>query len=273
MVDVLLDTRRTELLPSVEQPHRVALMALPGIEVKDEKGYPIRNVRLAMHTDNLGIFLSALSSSPELASLKIEGRVITEEQFEELKRHPVYRFYMSGRVQRARQTSTLDVLIYLLPRDLNVDQQEASRLLELPFSPPTLSREVGFRTGFFEARKLVEKWQREGNVNTFLPQFGGVNELTIGSDSLSQRELEEVTARIARRFQDEQAALLNQASVNLNSLINLSSASLYQPLVLSKFSSKEKIEFSSFYSQRKENLNNKEDYLYGKTEKEFLKNY
>jgi len=191
------------------------------------------------------ILLSSLASLPQLPLLRIEGREITDQQFEELKRHRVYQFYMNGRVQRARLSNQQDALVYLLPRDLNFDQHEAGRLLELPFSPTTLSGELGFKTVYFNARELVDRWQREGEVNYFLPQLGGVNEFKIGSDSLSQRELEEIAARIARRFQDEQTVLLNTANVNLNSLTNLTNASSYQSLIVSKFPTQNNINFSN----------------------------
>lgn len=246
MTDILLEPRRSDFLASAEQPHNTVLVALPTVDVPNinEVSVSVKKVRLAMHTDNMRILLSALSYSPKLPQLRIEGRIISDQQFEELKRHPVYQFYMNSRLQRASSSDQQDVLVCLFPDNLGVDQQEASRLLELPFSPSTLSSKLGFRTGYFDARKLVEKWQTKGAVNDFLPQFGGVNEFRIGSDSLSTHELEQEAARIARRFQDEQALLLSAALIKLNPLINLSSAGLYNPLILSKFPSKDNINFS-----------------------------
>ena len=136
MVDVLTNLRRTDILNSSELPHSTALVALPTVEVPDiDEEFRSRRVRLAMHTDNIRILLSALASLPQLPLLRIEGREITDLQFEELKRHRVYQFYMNGRVQRARFSNQQDVLVYLLPRDLNFDQHEAGRLLEYMRAP------------------------------------------------------------------------------------------------------------------------------------------
>lgn len=281
MTDVLTNLRRTDILNSSELPRSTALVSLPTVEVPDiDEEFRSRRVRLIMHTDNMRILLSALASLPQFPLLRIEGRKITDQQFEELKRHRVYQFYMNGRVQRARFSNQQDVLVYLLPRDLNFDQNEAGRLLELPFSPSTLSGELGFKTFYFNARELVDRWQREGAVNDFLPQLGGVNEFKIGSDSLSQRELEEIAARIARRFQDEQTVLFNTANVNLNSLTNLTNASSYQPLIVSKFPTQNNIKFSdSLFPRIKDKviINNKID-LFPKqplinNEKIFTKKY
>jgi len=190
MVDTLTDSR-SDFLPSSEVPRSTALVVLPTVEVPDinnDENIRTLDLRLAMHTDNMRVLLSALASLPQLPSLRIEGREIKGLQFEELKRHPVYQFYMNGRLQRTRFSNQQDALVYLLPRDLSIDQQETGRLLDLPFSPSTLSEELGFRTFYFKASELVERWRREGAVNDFLPQLGGVNEFRIGSDSLSQRE-------------------------------------------------------------------------------------
>lgn len=247
MVDILLDSRKADLLASSELPRNTALVALPAVELSEEKdqNFPTRRVRLAMHTDNMRILLSALASLPELPFLRVEGREMSDHQSDSLMSHSVYRFYMSGRLQRARFSDQQDALVYLFPDDLNLNQQDVGRLADLPFSPSTLSRELGFKTVYFDARELVERWEREGAVNAFLPQLGGVNEFKIGSDSLSQRQLEEIAARIARRFQDEQGVLLNTATVNLNALTKLSNASLYQSLVMFKIPTNDKISFSN----------------------------
>ena len=238
MVDALPTYRVDERLRSSEKPSKTGVLSLPVVEIP---GYGVGEVRLAMHTDNLGILISALSDSPYLTSLKIEGRVITDEQFEKLGRDPVYRFYMSGRLLRVSQSDTIDNLVYTMPGDLNIDHRRATRLLNSSFSPSTLANDVGFKTGYYEAKDLVHKWQKTIRVNEFLPQFGGVNELSIGSDSLTQQELDEEIARITERFVIAQTKYFNPGFKNLVSLPGiqkLSSSSSNSYISLSSFPNK-----------------------------------
>lgn len=259
MVDVLLDLKTPgELLASAEQPRHTVLVTLPMVEINNDEDTSRKGaIKLAMHTDNLQILLRTLSTLPQLPLLKIEGRVISYQQIEELKQHPVYRFYMEGRIQRATISNRADAFVYLLPRNLRLDPLEAASFLELPFSPSTLSSDLGFKTGYYSAEHLVMRWKNgQATVNDFLPQFGGINEFSVGSEVLSLQELGEVASRISEAIQSAQGGLLSTASVSLNSLISMSQASSYQPLIISTFSPDRYLKFINTNMETK-NLNEK----------------
>ncbi len=66
-----------------------------------------------MHTDNLSALLRILSHLPDLPDLKIEGRIIDADQFEKLGQNPCYRFFMNGRIQRAKISETMETIVCL----------------------------------------------------------------------------------------------------------------------------------------------------------------
>ncbi len=95
-------------------------------------------------------------------------------------------------------------MFVFFPAGLGIDAEEIRKLRGLSFTPKSLSESIGFKTGYFPAQDMIEKWKRgEMTVNDFLPQLGGMNEFKIGSDTLSSEELERVAAKITKGIQEE----------------------------------------------------------------------
>ncbi len=217
---VSLETRLVSDIPySPEQPCNVTLVVLPETEIPLAEQY----VRLAMHTDNIRGLLEVLRSLPntDRSLLQIEGRVLTDEEFARLSQHRVYRFFMSGRLQRVSFSEQAEILAYVLPRDFDISTEEASRLVTLPFSPSSLARNLGFKTGYYDADVLVEQWLASGNPNRFIPMLGACNEFNIGSDILSGHRLEEIAAKIRSSLAEAQTWVSQPWPSSLARLANI----------------------------------------------------
>lgn len=111
------DVRRREALPSLETPRNTILVQLPLVNEK---------VRLGMHTDSIGTLLktfrgSAVDNQDLLDQIRIEGRVLTDLQEEQLESFPVYQFYMKGRISRGEQL--------VLPDSIGFTPEKMARLL------------------------------------------------------------------------------------------------------------------------------------------------
>ena len=188
----ILSSNTSELTHSLEKSKNTALVVLP--EVLD-------GIRLGMHTDTTLNLLKALNELDR--DLKIEGRVLTREQENELWNHPIYRFFMQSRMVRVKSEEQAEFVAFATPNDLGLDEDEVSQLIGLTFSPTTLSRALNYHVGFFDARQLVEMWKATGNTDEFLPIFGGTNEFVIGSDTIPEEALGKIAQALAEKIHDQ----------------------------------------------------------------------
>ena len=204
---------KAETSPNLEVPRNTTLVKLPAINDW---------IRLGMHTDSTRTLLRTLNSEPQLDQVKIEGRVLTQEQERRLEESQEYQFYMSGRAQRGRFT---------MPDSLRFTPEQIASLLQGRFSPDSLGRKIGHKVGYFNAKALVDQWIRDGNPNKLLPIIGGVNEFSIGSDTLSQEQLASMSSRLLQAFVDQEASKL---SAPIQSFSNSYGSNSYSLSYLSK---------------------------------------
>lgn len=208
-------------VPSVpEKPRNVQVVNLPDISAGE------RTVKLGMHTDTILTLLRTLESLPDKDALKIEGRVLTPGQRAKLENSRAYRFFLSSRLARAAKGRVAVVF----ERDLNASPEETSSWLQGSFSPSSLTDEVGYEVGYFSAADLAERWVMSGRPNDLLPLVGGVNQFSIGSDTLSPVRLAEIQDALQRAFREqEQGRVLpsvNQTLSNTYSSLLISSLPL-----------------------------------------------
>lgn len=211
---------RTELPHSLEKPRHTSTVRLPDIIAGDAI------VKLGMHTDSTLTLLRTLSELPpgEASQVRIEGRILTLEQKDLLQRHPAYRFFMSSRLVR----SSTGELSLALPTDLNARNENMSAWLQNEFSPSSLASEIGYKVGYFDAQTLVANWLALGRPNDLLPLIGGINQFTIGSDTLPQQTLDRIKALLEEAFveQERQTRIPNIPKSSPFTLITLQSLNL-----------------------------------------------
>ncbi len=196
MPEVSEITEGKEISASFETPRETSLVVLPPIKTGTE-GF---NIRLGMHTDSMGTLLRFLRQLPDSDQLKIEGRVLSDDQRKALEEAPIYRFYMLGRYERGQFT---------VASSLGFTPEQIVGLVNSGFSPSSLGQEIGYKTGYFNAKELVEKWVEDGyRTNQFLPIMGGVNEFHIGSDTLTSERIAEITGLFHEAFTEQESTFL-----------------------------------------------------------------
>lgn len=203
------------LKPVTANPRSKAEVVLPDLS-EDFIG-----VKLGMHTDTLGSLLRFLNGLQweGITAILIEGRVITPSQWQSLKVHPVYRFYISSRFDRRG-----DAIV--VPNNIEINEAEVNALARSPFTPQSLSDVVGFATGFFDVSDILRVWGGSINSSNFLlPQLGGCNQFFIGSPLLGRLELEALSRRITRHLNEQEiSSQVNLLGGNLSynwSIINI----------------------------------------------------
>ena len=159
-----------------------------------------------MHTDTIKTFLSALHDLQQVGQLKIEGRVPSEQQRESLEKSPTYQFYMQSRLIRSA---------VVVPSSLGLTPESVAGLVQSGFSPSSLEEQIGYKTGYFNAGELVDRFLQRG-PNALLPIIGGVNEFYIGSDNLSQEELSEISRKLFRAFEEQERGFLQAGGRSFN---------------------------------------------------------
>ncbi len=241
-------SRTTEADFSPERPVNCVLVELPSVEVGTTR------IRLSMHTDNINGLFRVLGNLPpdQLDKLRIQGRTITDSQMQELAKHPVYRFFLSGRLTRSN-IGDQDLLAYLMPDNLGIPNEQVIKLIQGRFSPDTLSEEIGFKTVWYDARSLVSK--RIEGANFFLPYLGAINEFEIGSDQLSNVELSEIARQIHSQLTNEQYNVLNRRSTTVTTP-GFQSINLSNP-----FPENEILVFSKFINEIKPNKEKSENFF------------
>jgi hypothetical protein len=210
---------KVEIPYSPEKPRNVEPVALPNIDVRG------KTIRLGMHTDSILTLLKTLGNQPDLDQLKVEGRVLTPEQGKSLANDPTYLFYLSGRTTRATGEQGY---IFLLPKNMNLKQEEVAALLQTPFTPAVLSKKIGYKTGYYSAKSLISELQSSGNVAKLLPIIGATNEFNIGSDTLNTERLSEISQEIMQAFKDQEALILQAmlSSKIINTFMNYNLGSI-----------------------------------------------
>lgn len=223
---------------SLELPRNRHLVTFPPIqsELSDF------GVRLGMHTDSILTLLGTLRGLPDLDQLKVEGRVLNNAQEKALEASQKYRLYMSSRVIRGE---------LLVSQSVRLTPEGIAEATQSRFSPSSLAREIGYRVGYFNAKKLIDEWVAQGTPNTFLSRFGGVNEFYIGSDTLTPQRLAQISVILHQAFVEWEriflgaggrasslpTSLIGFTPYNMNSLKN----SLRTNLIESKIDSKKYI--------------------------------
>lgn len=191
-----------ETQPAHEIPQRTTSVELPFVSIPDS----LLQIRLGMHTDTIGIFLRTLHALPNVDQLRVETRDLTPEQEKLLLMHPVYEFYLKSRINRAG---------VIFPTSLRLSEDNVSMLAQSAFTPSALSDELGFTTKYVSAASLVQDWENGKTPNDFLTILGGLNMFSIGSDTLSQEDLENAKREIDNAFRrEESVAGIIQALAN-----------------------------------------------------------
>lgn len=67
---------------------------------------------------------------------------------------------------------------------------------------------------------MVDQWLNDGDVNRLLPILGGVNEFRIGSDTLTQARLVEISRLLFQAFVDQEDSKLQFSSSQKNPIIS-----------------------------------------------------
>lgn len=219
---------------TLDDPANTALVVLP--EVTDHRERPLHGIRLSMHTDTILNLLRILHGL-DMPGLKIEGRVINSNQFDHLRSHPTFRFYMQGRMERFDGGNNPEIIALVTPKDLDLAEDEVGRLIALTFSPRSLMDEIRHQVGFYSVQDLLRRWETGAPGGDFEPLFGGCNEFRIGSDTADEPELSALAVEISRQLRSMDAnigqiplSLFNPTSPRLNSIANI-----YQIQPLSKY--------------------------------------
>ncbi len=254
----IIDRRVFNPTFTAEQPLRSALVTLPIIELQN------RQIRLGMHTDTLTNLMRTLASRSDLPNLLIQVRILTPDQWIKLSSHPACRFFMNGRLARIQQQNQEEVISCLVPNDINLTADQASDLLELPFSPETLTDELGFEYGFCRASLLQKIWLDTGNVNNLLPYLGGCNEFLIGSNQLNPEQLRQIADNISVRLKAQDAHYLNSSgqigALNIPLLTNKLYSSQYNALSINPKKDDDLFSISKIFKDRDfYNINPKKD--------------
>lgn len=188
-----------ELPTPLEKPRNVAVLRLPEITVANQR------ILLGMHTDTINNLISFFKQLPERNELKVEGRILTRDQWEKLRRHPIYRFFMEGRIIRA-QGSTGIIPAFIAPQDSGLSPEQMVGLMGASYSPTSLQDELGFRSGYFAVPNLI---RLAANPNDYLPLFGGCNEIIIASDTLDSSQLAKLSTRITGYLLEKDTDIAN----------------------------------------------------------------
>lgn len=184
--------QETSLIRERERPRQVQVFSLPEITVNGRK------IRLGMHTDTIINFIKFLRSSPKAVDLEIEVRKISSDQYERLQKNPLYRFYLSSRIQRVRFNEIDEEVIGLVfPGNIGFSLRDAIDQIKKPFTPRSLADDYGFKSTWLTSRYLIGLSETQ-TPNALLPLLGGCNEFYIGSNSLKPEELKELASEMQK---------------------------------------------------------------------------
>jgi len=186
---------------SLEKPKRTSLVVFPTVREDGKK------IRTGLHTDRIGNVMEYLRrlSREERQALRIEGRVLDENQWLRLQDDPVYKFFLNGRWERVQRRDQEKVLRLLLPKGLALTHEDVLRLAQLAYSPVTSAATIGYQVGYFSADDMYNFWYRgDNNANDLKPILGGCNEFSIGSDTFSPVKLKSIAVGLEKVFIDNE---------------------------------------------------------------------
>lgn len=164
-----------------------------------------RYFRNSMHTDTLKVFASTIRElKPQIREeLFVEGRVIDESTWKELRKHPAYNFFYRNRSYRRGSSHREKTIRLLMPKTSKVTEEQVRRYGGLDFKPSSLSRRFGFGIGWYPASFLLTKVNCDYFYNSLAPFLSGVNQFRIGSDRLKPGVLWMVGIRMMMDFEHE----------------------------------------------------------------------
>jgi len=191
-----------DMRPTPEQPRNTVLLTLPEFDIYGQK------TRLGMHTDTFSNFIRAVGSLG-IRDLQVQGRVLTPEQLTALQNNKAYQFFMNGRLQRVDIGQQAPVLSFLYPKDLTIGEDDAHRMMGMPFSPTTLAGELGYQVGYYNVQDLVQAIRQGESPNAYLPILAGSNEFQLGSNTLTRHQLEQLAQFISQRLLEMDQNLLS----------------------------------------------------------------
>lgn len=184
------DIRTIDMPPAKEVPRTVATVVLPEIE---DPTFEV-GLRLGMHTDSINTLLKTLYTNPLSRELKIEGRILTPEQEEQLHQNPKFSFYMGSRSFRGS---------LFFRSELGIDATQVAGLVTSTFEPASLAEEVGYKTGFIDASHFIDAFLK-GRPNDLVGVIGGVNQFRIGSDTLTSEQLAEIVESLRNAWTEQE---------------------------------------------------------------------
>ncbi|KKQ42397.1 MAG: hypothetical protein US60_C0018G0006 [Microgenomates group bacterium GW2011_GWC1_37_8] len=204
MIDILLpgpsseETCELSFIPETEPKNR-ATVSLPYIEILDKK------ISLVFHADTLLNLVRTLGGFVcEGIDFKINVRLLTPEQWEEVQESPRYRLFMEGRWNRSTYLeSDLPSFSFVSRTGIDLSDDEIRNYLQEPQDPTTIREEDGlvYSTGFRNIKDLLESFYSLGQP--VLQQYlGGCTQFEIGSDTLSEDVLMKIGQRLTQKLAD-----------------------------------------------------------------------
>lgn len=174
-----------EQLVSLEVPKNTSIVDLGD-----------RSVNLGVHTDTFYSLLRNLRLTND-GSLKLEGRILAPEERKALESDRQYQFLLKARVTKITTDSGIIVPAYLIPKGLGLSQAEVNLFLKEPFTPSSLMKKIKYKSGFYDVSHMLEQWNK-GQLPTLdlFPLISGCNQFRIGSNTLTDEELEAIASTI-----------------------------------------------------------------------------
>lgn len=194
----------------LERPERVAPVKLPLIEYYGGK------IRYGMHTDMIQtLFYSLLRMNEKVKnSLYIQGRIPNRKQWDKLESHPVYEFFLRGRLWRSDHEEQVEAyskmknpsktkLSIFLPKG-KVTREQAKNYSKMEYTPDTkLDGLEDLKTAWFKVDFLCKLYGIEtDSPNAFIPLFGGFNGFSVGSNELVPGLITKASLYLVREFED-----------------------------------------------------------------------
>lgn len=204
----LTEGEKPEIL--LRAPEKVAPVKFPLI------GEGNRKIRYGMHMDMLSCFIQTLRSLKEKtkSELYIQGRIPNEKQWAKLENHPVYEFFLNGRLDRSKQKGQEEILkkmdpikpsIFniLIPKG-KLTAAEAKNYSRMDYNPDTIL--VGLesmKSGYYRTSFLCELYDLSKGNLAFYPLFAGFNGFSVGSNDLPSGLVMKASLYIIKEFEDD----------------------------------------------------------------------
>lgn len=200
-----LGQEHSELPVDKEAPKYTSIVRMPpigkigGVEVSTP-----------MHTRPTWAMLNFLRGMDLSKEIFVEGRSFkdTEKGVVSMLANPRFAFLNNARLQISQSTEGDKAYVMFPTRlreanNVTIDDEEATRLLAQNHSPSTLATEVSYDVEFVPASKLAELSETSGmgNIIDFLVR--GCNEFRLGSNTVSQQDLDRIAQELSARIFQE----------------------------------------------------------------------